>query len=229
MDAAKIGIFYLGLFCFALAIVGEFSLGLVLGAMGSASADAAPGLGIRMLGLLDLALAWTLLLMAVEMVRPIGPLAKIQGFVTLVLSFFGILGGIALIFTTLALLILMVSLLLAIPFGTIVYMATWADFPAGYARGALALLMTFKLIGTGLLVVASPALIRNKGLLVLLVLSIGLTFLTGLLIGFVPGVVSAIADAIAALISAIVGTVWMLVLLIGALGSILRAIRSTAT
>lgn len=229
MDVAKIGIFCLGLFSFALAILGELSLGLVLAAMATAETGAAPGLGIRMLALLDLALAWTLALMAVEILRPIGLFARLQGFVTLVLSIFGILGGIALVFTTLTLLILMVSLLLAFPFGTAVYLATWADFPAGYARAVLGLLMTFKLIGTGLVVIASPALLRNKGLVALLVLSIALTFLTGLLIGFVPGLVAAIADAIAALISAVVGTVWMLVLLVGALGSILRAVRSTVT
>lgn len=227
MDAAKIGIFCLGLFSFALAIVGEFSLSLVLNAMVAGESGATPGLGIRMLGLIDLALAWTLLLMAVEIVHPIGTLAKIQGFITFVLSLFGIFGGFVLIFTTITLLILMVSLLLAFPFGTTAYMVTWANFPTGYARGILVLLMTFKLIGTGLVVVASPTLIRNKGLVVLLALSIGLTFLTGLLIGFVPTIVAAIADVIAALISAIAGTVWMLVLLIGSLGSIRRAARST--
>lgn len=229
MDATRIGIFGLGLFAFALAILGEFSLGLILGGLDPGKTDTAPGLGIRMLGLIDLALAWTLFLMAVEIIRPLGPLAKIQGFVTLVLSIFGILAGLALIFGTLALLVLMVSLLTAFPFGTAVYMITWSMFPAGFAQAILALLMTLKLIGIALLVVATPALMKNKGLLILLGLSIGLTFITGLLIGFVPGVVAAIADVVSALISAIAGTIWMLVLLVGALGSILRAIRSTAS
>lgn len=229
MDATRTGLFCLGLFAFAMAILGELALGSVLGSLAVAGADSAPGLGIRMLGLIDLALGWTLALMAVEIIRPVGPLAKLQGFVTLVLSIFGILAGLLLIFATLSLLTLMVSLLLAFPFGTAVYMAAWGTFPAGTAQAVLALLMTFKLTGIALFMVATPALLKNKGLLLLLGLSVGLTFLTGLLIGFVPGVVAAIADVVGALISAISGTIWMVVLLIGAVGSILRAIRSTVT
>lgn len=228
MDATRIGIFCLGLFAFAMAILGELALGAGLAGMAPAGSDSAPGWGIRMLALIDLALGWTLALMAVEIIRPMGQLAKLQGFVTLVLSVFGLLAGLMLIFAALTLLVLMVSLLLAFPFGTAVYLAAWGAFPAGAARAVLALLMTFKLVGIALLMVATPALLKNKGLLVLLGLSVGLTFLTGLLIGFVPGVVAAIADVLAALVSAVVGTVWMLVLLVGALGSILRAIRSTA-
>lgn len=229
MDATKLGLFCLGLFAFAMAILGEFSLGAMIGRIEGAGTDSAPGWGIRMLGLIDLALGWTLALMAVEIIRPMGPLAKVQGFVTLVLSIFGILAGLLLIFATLSLLILMVSLLLAFPFGTAAYMAAWAAFPAGAAQAILALLMTFKLIGIGLLMVATPALLKNRGLLLLLGLSVGLTFLTGLLIGLVPGVVAAIADVLCALVSAVAGTIWMGVLLVGALGAILRAVRSTVT
>lgn len=229
MDATKIGIFCLGLFAFAMAVLGELSLGFALGSMAAVEAQSTPGWGIRMLGLIDLALAWTLALMAVEIIRPVGQLANLQGFVTLVLSIFGILAGLLLIFTTLSLLILMVSLLLAFPFGTAVYMAAWAAFPADAAQATLALLMTFKLIGISLFMVATPGLLKNKGLILLLGLSVGLTFLTGLLIGFVPGVVAAIADVLGALVSAVAGTIWMVVLLVGAIGSVLRAIRSTVT
>ncbi|MEZ5886578.1 MAG: hypothetical protein R3D56_06840 [Paracoccaceae bacterium] len=225
----KIGLFLLGFLCFLLAVLAEvgLSLSLTLGAVATTD-RATPGLGIRMLGLIDAGLAWTLLLMAIDFIRPMSAVARVQGIVTLILSFFGVLGGIVLIFTTLALIMLMISLLLAVPFGTLAYLAAWGDFPKGAARAALGLIMVLKLLGALFLVLASPSLLKNKGLVVLLLFSIGSTFLTGFLIAFVPAFVAAIADAIGALISAILGTVWLLVMLIGAIFAVIRAIRSLA-
>ena len=223
----KLTLFALGFLGFLLAIFAEIGLGFSVGSM-AVEGRAAPGLAIRMTGLIDAGLAWTLLLMAIDFAKPVSWVARVQGIITLILSFFGVVGGIALIFLTFSLLILMVTLLLAVPFGTIAYVAIWASFPARAVCGILALIMAFKLLGAGFLVAASPALLKNKGLLILLLFSVGSTFLSGFLIAFVPGLVAAIADAIGALIAAILGTIWLFVMLIGAIFAVLRAIRSLA-
>jgi hypothetical protein len=153
-------------------------------------------------------------------------LSRIQGIVTLILSLLGLLGGIILIFVTFTLLILMVSLLLAAPFGTLVYIAIWADFPSTEVRAVLGMIMLMKLLGLVFLFISNPAILKNKGLMVLLLFSIGSTFITSLLITLVPGFVAAIADVIGALISAVLGTIWLFVMLIGAIFAVIRALRS---
>lgn len=219
----------LAILAFGLAFLSEAGLGALLLRDGPAGAlHNQPGLGIRMLALIDIALIWALALMLAEFLLPPGRLSRVQGIVTLVLSFLGVIAGIILIVSTFALLILMVSLLVAAPFGTLAYLAAWGSFPSGAAGAALALIMTLKLAGATFLMLASPAILKNRGLLVLLLFSIAATFVTGLLIALVPGVVASIADVIGALISAILGTVWLLVMLIGAVLAVIRAIRSLA-
>lgn len=213
----------LAILAFLLAFLAELGLGLLLAPGGQGTP---PGIGIRMLALIDIALVWALGLMLAEMTLPTGRLMRLQGIVTLILSLFAVIGGIVLIVGTLSLLILMLSLLVAVPFGTAVYLAAWGSFPTGAAGAALALIMLLKLAGAAFLVLASPAMLKNKGLMVLMVFSLGSTFLTGFLIAFVPGVVASIADAIGALISAILGTVWLVVVLIGAVLAVIRMLRS---
>ena len=230
MTKVKLGLFFLGIFCFFLAILVELGMGLAIPGPTSPEVTeaAAPGVAIRMLALVDAGLAWTLILMAIDMVKPLSAVARIQGIVTLILSFFGVLGGMILIFLTFTLLTLMVSLLLAVPFGTIAYLAVWGTFPSGAVRAILASILLLKLFGLGLFVIASPAMLKNKGLIILLIFSLGTTFITGFLIALVPGFVAAIVDMIGALIAGILGTIWLFVMLIGAIFAVLRAIRSLA-
>jgi hypothetical protein len=230
LTKVKLGLFFLGIFCFFLAILAELGMGLAFDAPSSAQLTeaAAPGVAIRMLALVDAGLAWTLILMAIDMVKPLSAVARIQGIVTLILSFFGVLGGIILIFLTFTLLTLMVSLLLAVPFGTIAYLAVWGTFPSGTVRAILASILLLKFLGLGLFVIASPAMLKNKGLIILLIFSLGTTFITGFLLALVPGFVAAIVDMIGALIAAVLGTIWLFVMLIGAIFAVLRAIRSLA-
>ena len=230
MAPVKLALFLLGVFCIFLAILAEIGLGLTLGFASGAHVhdSASPGFGIRMLGLIDAGLAWSLMLMTIDFVRPMAWLARVQGIITLILSLLGVIGGIVLIYLTFVLLVLMVSMLLAVPFGTIAYLVIWADFPSGQVRAALALIMLLKLSGVGLLAVGSPGLLKNKGLVILMLFSVGSTFVTGLLIALVPGIVAAIADVIGALIAAVLGTIWLLVMLIGAIFAVIRAVRSLA-
>lgn len=213
----------LAILAFLLAFLAELGLGFLLG---PGNQGATPGIGIRMLALIDIALVWALGLMLAEMTLPTGRWIRVQGIVTLILSLIAVVFGVGLILATFSLLILMVSLLVAVPFGTAIYLAAWGSFPTGAAGAALALIMALKLAGTAFLVLASPAMLKNKGLMVLLLFTLGSTFITGFLIALVPGIVASIADAAGALISAILGTLWLVVVLIGAVLAVIRLLRS---
>lgn len=229
MTQAKLAMFLLGCLSLCLALVIEVGLGSSLpseGAARSISSAATPGIGIRYLAAIDVALFYTLLLMALEFIAPRAILGRVQGIITLILSFFGIIAVIVLIVIAIAALMLMVSLLLAPPFGTLAYFAAWGDFPSGAARATLALVMMLKIGSALFLIAASPAFLKNKGLVILMGLSLLATFVTGFLIAFVPSFLAAITDALSAIISGVIGAVWMLLMLIGAIFAVIRSIRS---
>ncbi|KAB0681343.1 hypothetical protein [Aureimonas leprariae] len=216
----------LGIVAFLAAIAAEFSSPLLMLRPSHGDADA-PGIGIAALACLDLVFVYTLIFLAVDYFPGIRAVfARVQGIATLVLSIFALLASILLAFAAFTLLMLMVSLLLAVPFGTIAYFALWGDFDTGTAKAILGFAMTMKLVGLGLLLGASFALLKNKGLVLLAVCSLGLTFVLGLLQSIPPGFLVSITDAIGGLVTLIVVIVWTLIFLIGSLPAIVRAVRS---
>src|SRR6185369_17388454 len=88
---------------------------------------------------------------------------------TLIFSILLILLALVLLFIAIAKLILMVTLLLAFPFGTIAYLIIWGSFPRGEAAVILSLLMFLKLVFAGMLVAAQQRFIQNKGLVALVI------------------------------------------------------------
>lgn len=185
-----------------------------------------PGLGIRYLAIIDFLLAYGLTTQGLSLLLPRALVGRLQGIVALVLSFFGCLGTILMAVTAFVLLILMVALLVAIPFGTIAYMAAWGTFPVDTAEETLALIMFLKIAFCVLLLLAEQRFLQNKGLVILAALSLGLTWLVAFLIDFPPFFLVSIADAIGALVIAIVGIVWLILLLIGSLLSLIAVLRS---
>jgi hypothetical protein len=91
----------------------------------------------------------------------------VQGIVTLVIAFFGLLGAIVMALAALGLLILMITLLVAVPFGTIAYFAAFADFPTGAATATLGLILILKIAFCILLILAHERFLQNKGIVIL--------------------------------------------------------------
>lgn len=212
----------------AFAIEAGSRLWILTADKGVAAADSVPrpGMGIPSLAALDILLLLTTLFIA--LVAAGGPariVGRIQGIATVVVSFLGCLGTIALFFTTLALLMLMVGLLLAVPFGTAVYMALFGHFARGAAAGTLALLMLLKLAAAFCLVVASLQVLKSKSIVLLFCCSIGLTFVVIFLHALVPRPLVSITDAIAALIVFVVAFIWAIYYLLGGLKSIYKNLR----
>jgi hypothetical protein len=140
-----------------------------------------------------------------------------------------LLSGIAMLFGAISLLLLMVSLFTAVPFGTIAYLAIWGFFNRGGASATLGLLMTFKVAACICLALAHPRFLQNKGLVLLVLTSLLAGAIVSVLHGWVPGILVSITDAIGAIVVAILGLIWAVVLLIGALVSIFRVLKLKRT
>jgi len=228
MDRLRVPFFIGAMFVLALVIVTDLAAGDLFELLTRGrGAPKTPGLAINYLAMLDGLLFYTVCIMALglsEALRPV--VGRIQGITTLVLSFFGLLGAIGLILLAFGLLILMVSLLVAIPFGTIAYMAAWGHFATGAAAATLLILMVLKLAFCILLVLAHQDFLKNTNLIIVVAISLGATWVVGLLHAFPPGFLVSIADAIGALVISIVGAIWLLVLLIGSILATITALRT---
>jgi hypothetical protein len=184
-----------------------------------------PGLGVPYLALIDGVVLFTMVLMAASLFVPERVVGRTQGCATLIFSVLLLLGSIVLIFVALGLLILMVSLFLAAPFGTLTYLAIYGFFDRSGASIILSLLMILKLALSGSLLLAHQKFIQNKGLVLLMLTALLGNVIVSFLHGFVPGILVSITDAIAAIVVAILAVIWAIILLIGAVVSIIKIIR----
>jgi hypothetical protein len=187
--------------------------------------DRPPGMGISYMALVDAEVLLTIGLIGAALVVPARLQARVQGFVTCGFSCLVILATIGLVFLALGLLILMISLFLAVPFGTIAYLAIYGFFNRGGASAVLALLMLLKLGMGASLIVAQQRFLQNKGLVLLILTSLVCNVIISFLHGLVPIILVSITDAISAICMGIIAIIWAILLLIGAVMSILKIIR----
>lgn len=192
----------------------------------SLSAQQPPGIGIPYLAFIDASVLFTLALMGIALVVPQRVVGRTQGCATLIYSLLLILGGIAMILlVALVKLILMVSLFLAIPFGTLTYLAIYGFFARGAANGVLGVLLLLKLGLGGSLILAHQRFLQNRGLVLLIITSLVGGVIVSFLHGLVPIILVSITDAIGAICGGILGVIWGILLLIGSIISIVKVIR----
>lgn len=189
--------------------------------------DKPPGRGIPYLALLDGMLAYTILMATLPLIWTDRVQGKLQGIITLIGSFLTLLAALALTLLALASMLLMIALFLAAPFGTIAYFAVFGDFDTSGAAVVLSLLMLIKLAFVVFLVIAQQRFLQNIGLVLLVVTSLVATIIVSFLHGLVPGGLVSITDALGAVIVGILALVWALVLLIGAIPAVFKAIKAT--
>jgi hypothetical protein len=187
----------------------------------------APGLGIPYLALIDGLLAYTLVLMVLTFVLNANVQAKLQAILTLIVSFFLVLGSIVLIFVALAKLLIMVGLFFAFPFGTAAYLAIWGHFPRGAAAAILSLLMLLKIIASICLPIAHQRFLVAKGLILMILTSFVAMIIVSFLHGIVPGPLVSITDALAAIIVGIIALIWAIVVLVGAIIATVQALTTS--
>lgn len=184
-----------------------------------------PGLGIATLALLDgiLFYSWTTIKLGGLLPEKIlTPTTKITNFIFFLLL---LLASIAVLFIAIGLLMLMISLLLAVPFGTLVYLGVYRDFPVGAAQGTLATIMTLKLGFAALIVIGEKRLFEDyRKFLILLLCSFLGNIVVSFLHGLAPGFLVSITDAIAAIIVSIIAIIWLLFMFVGSIWGIITLI-----
>jgi hypothetical protein len=187
--------------------------------------DVAPnGKAIPALAFLDGLVLFATLIIGIALLVAERFQSKIQGIVTLVFSLLLVLGCIGVAIADFVLLMLMVGLLMAVPFGTIVYLAVWSNFDTGNARIVLSLLMTLKIIFAVCLVGAHQRFLQNKGLVLIIITSLVANLIIAFLQGLVPSPLVSITDDIAAIIVCILAIVWAVVYLIGGIVSVVKVV-----
>jgi hypothetical protein len=186
-----------------------------------------PGRGIMYLAFIDVIALYATGLFTISLVVPERIQGRAQGVATLIGSIILIIIAIVMLIIAFVELMVMVSLVVAAPFGTLAYLAIWGFFPVGKASVVIGLLMFLKLCWAALLIVAQPRFLQNKGLVLLILTSLVCTLCLEFLHGLVPVILVSILDDVGAIIFAIVGIVWGIVLLVGSIPAIVKAVRVT--
>ncbi len=187
--------------------------------------ESPPGRGVPALALIDTLVLLAVGLLAAPLVIPPRIHAKYQAVVTVIVGLLTALAGLKVALAAFAAALMMIAVLLAFPFGTIVYMIKWASFDRGGASAILAVGWTLKIAIAVLLILAHQRFVRQIGLILLLGTSLALGFIVGFLLALPPGFLAAITDCIAAIVAAIGAIIWGLVLAIGALPGAIKALR----
>ncbi|KKJ94451.1 hypothetical protein [Micromonospora sp. HK10] len=187
------------------------------------------GRGTGYLALIDVVALWTTGLFCLSLVLPERVQGRVQGVATLVFSIVLLIVSFVLLIVAFVELTVLVSLFLAAPFGTLAYLAVWGFFPVGEAAALLGLVLLLKLVWAGLLLLAQPRFLQNRGLVLLALTTLLCTVVLEFLHRLVPGILVSITDDLGALVFAVVAIVWALVLLIGSIPAIVKAVRTTAT
>ncbi|HET8542683.1 MAG TPA: hypothetical protein VFL83_22605 [Anaeromyxobacter sp.] len=186
-----------------------------------------PGEGIPSLAILDGLLLFTVALLGLALVVPERLHGRVQGIATLVVSISVLLGAIAVVLKAIVLVSVMIGLLLAVPFGTIAYLAKWGAFEVGAAEATLGVLLVLKLALGVCLLVAQPRFLQNKGLVLLVLTALLANVVVSFLLGFPPRFLASITDVIGAIVVAILAAIWAIVFLVGSIVSIVKVLQLT--
>jgi ABC-type transport system involved in cytochrome c biogenesis permease subunit len=227
LDDLRKPIFIVALVFIALAVLVELgSIGLVSQSAPSANSLNAPtpGRGIPTLALLDALVLYATIIMGLALIIPERIQGRVQGIVTLVVAIVLLLAAIPVVFGEISLLILMISLLFAPPFGTIAYFVAFASFNTDGARIALSIIMVLKLLFAVCLVLSQQRFLQNKGLMLIIITSFVATLVLGFLQGMVPGFLVSITDDIGGIIICVLAIIWDLVYLLGGILSVAKAV-----
>jgi hypothetical protein len=191
----------------------------------SMTPDSPPGLAIPDLALINGILLLVLILTTLPLLVGDRVTGTIQGVISIIGGLVGLITGITMAIVAFTALILMVSLFLAVPFGTLAYLVIFGSFNTSGAAAITGMVILLQIAAGILLILAQERFLQSKGLVLLFATTIVLTFVVSLLHSIVPGILVSITDAIAALVVGVVGAIWSLVVLIGGVIAALRLLQ----
>lgn len=189
-----------------------------------ASSESPPGMGIPTLALLDGILLFTVGLIGLGVLAPEHIHAKYQGVATLIFSLHILTLSAIAIAMSMVLLFVMLTLLLAFPFGTIFYLIKYGSFPTGQSAAILAMASTLRVAFIACMLLAHQRFIQNKGLILILLTAFLGSVVVSFLQGFPPSILASITDAIAAIVVGVLALVWAIILIVGSLVSMVKLI-----
>ena len=235
MGRLRVPFFVLALVAIGLVVLVELASPLLLGGRevvlagvpAQAPVAEPPGRGIGYLALVDVVALFTIAVMGMGLLMPDRLHGRLQGVLTLVAGVVLVIVAVIMLIAAVALLITMVTLLLAAPFGTIAYLVSWGSFPRGDAAALLSLLMFLKVVFVVMLVLAHQRFLQNKGLVALMLTALLTNLVLSVLHGLVPRVLVSITDDIGAIVFAVVALIWGVVLAVGSLPAIVKAVRAS--
>jgi len=224
-------VFLVALIAMGLTVLVELSSIALVNNAGSTAGAAASSLNVGVTGqaipamaLLDGLIFFAMLVIGIALLVPERVQSKVQGIATIIVAVILLLTCIAKIFMNLAMLFLMIGLLLAIPFGTIVYLAVWGSFDTTSATVALSLIFLLKIIFAVCLVVSQQRFLENKGLVLIILTSFVANLIVTFLYGLVPNFLVHITDEVAAIVVCILAAIWIVIYLIGGVVSVIKVI-----
>ena len=181
-----------------------------------------PGFGLKGLSLVEGLLVFAIILVALSLLLPERIHGRLQGIVTLIVSIITLIYSFLCIIASFEALMIMLSLIFAVPFGPIAYLAIFGHFARADAALALTAGMLLKLFFAGFLVAAQERYLQNKGLVFLIVTSLVGTLIVSFLHNLVPGLMVSITDACAGIVLCIVAFLWAIWFLLKSVPAIIR-------
>jgi len=226
LDSLRKPVFLIALIAIGLTVLVELSSIALIGNVTHAASSlgvSINGQGIPSMSILDGLIFYAMVVMAIALILPERFQSKIQGVATIIVALLLLLACVVRIFVDLQMLFLMIGLLLAVPFGTIAYLAIWGHFDTGSARVALSLIMFLKIAFCACLVIAQQRFLKNKGLVLIIITSLAANLLIAFLYGLVPGFLVSILDEVAAIVVCVLAAIWIVIYLIGGVISTVTA------
>lgn len=184
-----------------------------------------PGIGIRYMAFVDGLLLFVVALQALALVISGRVHGRIRGIIGLIVSLQVLVGSFVAIFVAIAKLMIMIGLLVAFPFGTIIYFVVYGFFSRGQASIVLSLLMSLKLAFAVLLVLAHQRFLKIKSLVLLTLTSLVCNIVISFLHALVPFFLVSITDCVAAIICAILALIWSIYFLVVSIVGIVKGIK----
>lgn len=187
--------------------------------------DKPPGIGITALLAVDAIVGFGVLMRLLELVIPLHIHSRVRLVLGLILSLVVIIGGLIALFALIAYLLVMVSMFLAAPFGTIAYLAIWGSFDTGAAAGVLMGIVVAKVAYIVLLVLSQQRYLQRKMILLFWLCSLLATIVVIIMHGIVPSILVSITDCIAAIVAVIIALVLAIIELLGGLVGVVGEIK----
>lgn len=189
------------------------------------SGERPPGYGVPSVALVDILYLLTVGLMALSLVIGQRLHARAQGIIGLVVAVLVIFAAFRQLLAALVELMVRVTLLLAVPFGTIAYMVLYAFFDRTGAAAVLSLSWLLKIGAAVCLGLAQQRYLKQTGLVLMIATSFVASIVVSFLHGLPPMFLVSITDPIAAIVCDVIAIVWAVVFACYGIVAVVKALK----